>query len=87
MLGKDFSRRHTEIFLPWVTICMKCQILFSEKKKKDIVNLSPAELSQRVVKVNISNPIIKQSLCNFNSLSQGQQQMILTFLACVQRRL
>ena len=30
---------------------MKCQNLFSGKKKKNIVKLSSAELAQRVVKV------------------------------------
>ena len=34
------------------TICMKCKILFSEKTKKHIINLSPAEFAQRMVKVN-----------------------------------
>ena len=29
---------------------MKCQILFSEKNKNNIVNLSSAELAQRQVK-------------------------------------
>ena len=33
---------------------MKCQILFSGKNKKNIINLSSAKLSQRVVKVNIA---------------------------------
>ena len=33
------------------TICMKCQILFSGKNKKNIVNWSSAELAQRVVEV------------------------------------
>ena len=33
------------------TICMKCQILFSGKNKKNIINLSSAENAQRVVKV------------------------------------
>ena len=31
---------------------MKCQILFSGEKKKNIINLSSAENAQRVVKVN-----------------------------------
>ena len=31
---------------------MKCQILFSGKNKKNIINLSSAENAQRVVKVN-----------------------------------
>ena len=34
---------------------MKCQILFSGKNKKNIINLSSAENAQRVVKVNKSN--------------------------------
>ena len=33
------------------TICMKCQIQFSGKNKKNIINLSSAENAQRVVKV------------------------------------
>ena len=33
---------------------MKCQILFSGKNKKNIINLSSAENAQRVVKVNES---------------------------------
>ena len=32
---------------------MKCQILFSGKNKKNIINLSSAENAQRVVKVKI----------------------------------
>ena len=32
---------------------MKCQILFSGKSKKNIINLSSAENAQRVVKVNL----------------------------------
>ena len=34
---------------------MKCQILFSGKNKKNIINLSSAENAQRVVKVNCYN--------------------------------
>ena len=34
---------------------MKCQILFSGKNKKNIINLSSAENAQRVVKVNSSS--------------------------------
>ena len=33
---------------------MKCQILFSGKNQKNIINLVSAELAQRVVKVNMS---------------------------------
>ena len=32
---------------------MKCQILFSGKNKKNIINLPSAENAQRVVKVNL----------------------------------
>ena len=32
---------------------MKCQILFSGKNKKNIINLSSAENAQRVVKVKM----------------------------------
>ena len=33
---------------------MKCQIMFTEKSKtkKNVINLSSAELAQRVVKIN-----------------------------------
>ena len=34
---------------------MKCQIQFSEKNKKNINNLSSAELAQRVVRVKTNN--------------------------------
>ena len=33
---------------------MKCQILFSGKNKKNIINLSSAENAQRVVKVKVN---------------------------------
>ena len=36
---------------------MKCHILFSEKNKKNIINLSSAENAQRVVKVNVHKNI------------------------------
>ena len=49
-LGKIFSRQHFEIFF-FSYFCMKCQILFSGKNKKNIINLSSAENAQRVVKV------------------------------------
>ena len=38
-------------FYPMETICLKCQILFSWINKKNITNLSSAELVQIVVKV------------------------------------
>ena len=34
------------------TICMKCQILFSGKNKKNIISLSFAELAQSLIKLN-----------------------------------
>ena len=37
---------------------MKCQMLFSLKNKKNIIRLASAELTQRVVKVNI--PCLRQ---------------------------
>ena len=42
---------------------MKCQILFSGKNKKNIINLSSAENAQRVVKVKL------QENYNFVSLN------------------
>ena len=36
---------------------MKCQILFSGKNKKNIINLSSAENAQRVVKVKLHTSI------------------------------
>ena len=33
------------------TICMKYQVLFSGKNKKNIINLSYAELAQKLVKI------------------------------------
>ena len=62
-LGKIFKRQYTEIFFsyfpqktgfdisPMETICMKYQTMFSGKNKKNIINLSSAEFSYRVVKV------------------------------------
>ena len=43
--GFDISCKLSE------TICMKYQTLFSGKKKKNITNLSSAELAKRVVKI------------------------------------
>ena len=39
---------------------MKCQILFSGKNKKNIINLPSAENAQRVVKVKTINKKIHQ---------------------------
>ena len=35
------------------TICMKCEVLFSGKNKKNITNVFSSEFAQRVVKVNL----------------------------------
>ena len=60
MLGKNFSRQRFEIFFFFFfsedskeTVCMKCQILFSGKKK-NIIILSSVELAQRVVKMKLN---------------------------------
>ena len=42
------------------TICMYCQIMFSGKNKKNITNLSSAELTQRDVKVKVYGHILKR---------------------------
>ena len=59
--ARIFSRRHKQttfsdaIFLGilkvYETICMKCQSLYPWTNKKNNINLSSAELAQRVVKV------------------------------------
>ena len=52
---------------------MKCQILFSWENKKNITNLSSAELAQRVVKVILSAVnYLKISICN---LIRGQTKL------------
>ena len=45
--------------------CMKCQILFSGKNKKNILNLSSAELAQRVVKVKVLSKSLAEIILNF----------------------
>ena len=46
---------------------MKCQILFSEKKyKRDVISLSPAELTQRLVNNIASYFSLYLSICCFN---------------------
>ena len=44
---------------------MKCQILFSGKNKKNIINLSSAENAQRVVKVNLLKSFYLGFICLF----------------------
>ena len=80
MLGKNYSRKHFEIFFlfytkvgfdilwklsPKETICMKCQSIFSEENKKNIIDLPYAEFAKRVVKVSkLRNTLlIKQFSC------------------------
>ena len=53
---------------PFKTICMKCQILFSGKNKKNITNSSSDELDLRVVKVNF-----RLSVNACNSYFQAQR--------------
>ena len=66
---------------------MKCQILFSGKNKKNIINLSSAENAQRVVKVKVlatsaAEGILKY-LFSFNSFIVHS---ILLFIFCFQRK-
>ena len=81
-LGKIFTRRHFEIFFflilqktgfdiscklsPMKIICMQCQILFSGKNKKNIINLSSAELAQRVVKVKKQGVAMYAAIVNID---------------------
>ena len=53
-----FFMQETEVDIscklsPLETICIKCQILFSGKNKKNVINLLSAELAQRMVKVKL----------------------------------
>ena len=63
-LGKYFSKQFLNIFLIFsqkigfdiscrlsMTICMKCQSLFSGKNKKNIINLLSAEFANSMVKI------------------------------------
>ena len=56
---------------------MKCQILFSGKNKKNIINLSSVENAQRVVKVkrnvdsSLENPVL-----SFQSSAQSEGRQI-----------
>ena len=78
MMSKHFSRQHLTFFFqgtgfdiscklpPEETICMKYQILFSEKnKKQNIINLSSAELGQRML-LKLMNSTFKASMQNKN---------------------
>ena len=43
---------------PKETTCMKCEILFSVKNKKNIISLPSAEFGQRVLTVTVKHIII-----------------------------
>ena len=43
---------------PKESICMNCQNLFSRKNQKSMVSLSPAELTQSVVKVEVEDILV-----------------------------
>ena len=81
-----FSRKqdltfHANCLNPMETICMKCQILFSEKNKKNIINLSSSELAKRAVTVKLvfalfqlmesgSHEPVAKSVSNSNSTQE-----------------
>ena len=48
---------------------MKCQILFSGKNKKNIINLYSADLARRVVKVNWTSRLLQAA--NYSSTGVG----------------
>ena len=52
---------------------MKCQILFSGKSKKNIINLSSAELAQRVVLVKTYCPF---ELCLYPHIVPALSRLI-----------
>ena len=46
-------------------ICMKCQILFSGKNKINVINLWPAKLTNRAVKVKTQSVWMRKELVSF----------------------
>ena len=62
---------------------MKCESLFCGKNKKNIVNLSPAELVQKVVKVkkNNKNVIVLRSKCIFSQALKSDTKISLWLIA------
>ena len=60
------------------TICMKCQIPFSGKNKKNIINLLSAELAQRVLK--IYNCMIMESWWKNNGIFNFEIETFIYFL-------
>ena len=79
MLGNNISRQHIEIFFSYFfqktgfdisrklsqmeTICIKCQILFSGKNKKNIIDLLSAGFAQKVVKVKPGGTTTMDKMC------------------------
>ena len=61
---------------------VKCQMLFSGKDKKNIINLPSTELTQRVVRVNIQGTFIILVICSLLALLQfcGLQLIFLKYL-------
>ena len=60
---------------------MKCQILFSGKNKKNIINLSSAENAQRVVKVcGVRIKLLKPQIITCPDKSQ---ENLLNFYYCL----
>ena len=60
---------------------MKCQILFSGKNKKNVINLSSAENAQRVVKVNV-NMLLFYVMCVFYVHFHNKHALSLSLSAC-----
>ena len=55
---------------------MKCQILFSGKNKKNIINLPSAENAQRVVKVNKMSERISEERTPVNTFCFLRTQVV-----------
>ena len=78
-LGNIFSKWPAEIFFLFFpedrfwyfreTICMKYQILFPRKNKKNIMNLSSVELTKKVEKINF-----------YHSIAFFKQKVLMIFL-------
>ena len=58
---------------------MKCQILFSGKNKENITYLSPAELAQRVVKINSARAQNSKFTCSVRSGPRSTSVTTLVF--------
>ena len=93
-LGKIFSRQHLEIFFlffpenrsdiscklsPMETICMKFQIPFSGKNKKNVINLLSAELAKTVIRfMEIIREILNFQLSPYFALCQEYYKWMLS---------